>query len=1236
MGRRVLAWVAALCVGGAACRSDSVQSGWNHEADYRWRALNVRGGNAGFTRMPSRRTSVRFRNAVSDSSLQRNRVLAQGAGVALGDVDGDGLVDVFLGRTEGCSALYRNLGEWRFEDVTRAAGVGACDRATTGVTFADLDGDRDLDLVLVATTGRNAVFVNDGGGKFTERRDLGLDTAGRGATTIAMADTDGDGDLELYVANYNPFAIEDSIPPAERSFADVVRQTGPNRYEITPRFRDHYKLVLRPDMGGLRVTTRAEPDDFYENDGGQFKRVALTSSRFRGADSNALSEEPESFGLTARFADLDLDGAPELYVANDFEDTDELWFNDGQGRFTRAGWAAQRQMSNASMGVDVADINGDALPDFVVVDMLGKDRRHLATQIPTHTALPKQVGDTRTVLQHQRNTLFVNRGDRTFAEIAALAGVQASGWSWSSMFMDVDLDGWQDLLVTTGHLWDIMDGDVYDRLDRGTRPSNWQRLRWEFPPLPLRNVAFRNRGNSTFEDVSTRWDFGAEADVSHAMASADLDGDGDLDVVVNRLGAEALLLRNDAAAPRVAVRLVGNAPNTFAVGARIRVTAAGLPTQSREVTAGGLYLSHSDYLAAFGTGTGDSVALVVDWRNGTRTTVTGVRPNRLVEIVQPASAQSRRPGAPARRVPPPSDSAPMGIFVDASAELQGHAHVETPYNDTAVQGLLPNSLAHLGPGVAWLDCDADGDDDLVIGAGRGGSLAMFRNSGRRLSAAPLNARTDADMTGLVALPFRDGMTLLSGIATWERPDAVGAAPGLRQIHLTDCMPVSGGPAGPDLRPDASTGPLALGDYDRDGDLDLFVGGRAIPGEYPRATSSTLLRNDDGRFVEDPDHSSVLRSIGLVSAAVFADIDGDADADLVLAREWESLLLLRNDAGRLRPDRSGLQSTLARWTSRWNGIATGDVDGDGRLDLVATSWGRNTMAPVDSAHPLELFHGRFGVGGRYEMLLARRDGNDGALPLNSYSSLRTAIPSLSARVPSFAAYGDATIDDVLGPARRHAQHATVTTLDHMVFLNRGDHLEVRPLPLEAQYAPAFYVGVADFTGDGHEDVFLGQNFSSTAPGLPRYDSGRGLLLAGSGTGEFAAMSAARSGIVLYGDQRGAAYSDIDADGRLDLVISQNAGESVLLRNRGGKPGLRVRLSGPANNPDGIGAQIRVVFGSRSSPVREVQAGSGYWSQNGTVQVFGLAGVPTAVQVRWPGGAVSNTTVAPGTREVNVRP
>lgn len=1196
-----------------------VDTSWHDENGYRWRALAVSGDDPGFALIDPARSGVTFMNTVSDSLLVRNRHLAQGGGVCMADVDGDARPDVFLSRTEGANALYRNLGEWRFEEVAGRAGVAAADRHSTGCAFADVNGDRHPDLILLALGGTNAVYLNDGRGQFTEQPNSLASEVG--STTAALADVDGDGWLDLYVTNYRAYTTLDRMSPQERSFDQVVRQLGPRRFEVKPQYRKDYKVTDRPDLGGVSLSQRADPDHFYRNDGtGRFVREPIAGGRrFVDADGRPLAEELEDFGLAAIFADLNGDRAPDLYVANDFEDPDVLWLNDGRGNFRIAPWYAIRSSSNSAMAVDVADVNRDGAPDLFAVDMLSRDTRRLRTQIPTHTAAPKLPGQIEHRTQMQRNTLQLNRGDGTFSEVARASGLGASGWSWSTLFMDVDLDGWEDVLVGTGHRWDVMDGDTQYRLRNRLQEIDWRKMLFEYPPLPLPNLAFRNRGDLSFEEVSDDWGFDVGDDISHGMATADLDGDGDLDVVVNRLGQPAAVLRNETSADRISVRLRGDAPNTAGIGSLVRVRSAPLPVQQREVISGGAYLSSSDAQLTFATGGTDSLVIEVLWRDGRVSTIANAKPNRLYEISQVGSA-------PARDT---SSAVVPALFVDASAQLGGHRHTEPWFDDFSRQLLLPNSLSQLGPGIAWHDVDGNGHEDLLIGAGRTGTLAYFRNEGGSLKAArvPFPA-AHVDLTTVLGWPDgRGGSGILAGISSYEMPSIRDAlsVPGVVSYSATT------GSLTPQTRGDTgSVGPIASADYDGDGDLDLFVGARVIPAAYPIPASSHLFFNEGGRLAPDGIANALFANLGLVSAATFSDIDGNGWPDLLVAREWGEIALFLNDGGRFR---LAPLPGLTGHSSRWNGVATGDVDGDGRLDIVATSWGRNTDLQATPQQPLYAYS--FPTRRGPDVVLGRDDPRlRGIAPLVSFGRLGIALPNAMMRMRTFARYANATIDSVLS-ARPAGARFAATTMDHMVFLNRGDRFEARALPLDAQLAPAFYAGIADFDGDGTEDVFLTQNFFPTDVGTPRLDAGRGLLLRGEGDGRLAAVPGQRSGIAIYGEQRGAAFADFDADGRLDLAVTQNGAETKLYRNAGAKPGILVRLEGPVANPFAVGAQMRLEYGSGRGPVREIQAGSGYWSQNGATQVLGASATPTALWIRWPGGTEQEVPLAPGQREITVR-
>lgn len=1199
------------------------QPQWHQEAGYRWRELSVsRRGRDGFRQMLPAQTGITFANQVTEAQILENEHVLNGSGVAIGDVDGDGLADIYLARLDGPNALYRNLGDWRFEEVAVRAGVAAADRFSTGAALADTDGDGDLDLLLTSLGGPNSLFVNDGTGRFAE---TGAALAsGLGSTTIALADTDGDGDLDLYVANYKLRSVRDIYSPQVRAFDQVVRQVG-GRYVVKPEFREHYGLVMQKDR--LMRFEYGEPDKFYRNEGnGRFIEVPFTGGAFLDEAGRPLAAAPADWSLAARFSDVDSDGDPDLYVCNDFESPDLLWINDGAGRFRLAGSLTLRTTSQSAMAVDFSDVDRDGDVDFFEVDMLDSDTGRRKTQTPPVAPEQLGMGEIETRVQQPRNTLFINRGDGTFAEAAYYAGIPASGWSWSALFLDVDLDGYEDVLIGTGHAYDFLDSDTQNRIQTSRIGTEWRETRLLFPKLDLPNQAFRNRGDLTFEPMGQGWGFGLEADVSHGMASGDLDGDGDLDVVINRLGRPAAVFRNEGSRPRVAVRLKGRAPNTQGVGARIRLRGGAVPEQTKEVTVGGLYLSSAEPLATFAAGDGQELSLVVEWRNGARSVVDAVEPNRLYEVEEPAAPPA--PTALSAGIPPG-----QAMFEDLSAVLN-HTHREQAYNDFGRQPLLLNRLSELGPGVTWSDVDRDGDEDLLVTSGRGGRLSLFRNQRGRLVPALLGDGAAAlDQTTVLAIPDgRGGTALLLGQANYEAesPSAARAADAVIRLDLGQGARASTAVPGSE----SSTGPLALADYDADGDLDLFVGGRVLPARYPAPASSRLFTNAGGRFTEDAANQALLVGVGLVSSAVFSDLDGDGDPDLLLALEWGPITALRNDGGRFS-DATGAFG-LDRFSSRWNGIATGDFNEDGRPDIVATSWGRNSRLRPDSAHPVMAYYADFDANGTIDVVDAQYDPRLKAVaPLRGFLGLTMGIPSVGRRIGSFRAYADASVQDVLGPAASEAAVLQVNGLAHQLFLSRDGGFEAVELPPEAQLAPAFYAGVADFNGDGHDDLFLAQNFFSTEVGT-RYDAGRGLWLSGDGRGELTAVAGGVSGVKVYGDQRGAALADYDADGRVDLVVSQNANRTALYRNRGGRPGLRVRLIGTPDNPDAFGATIRLIYGDERGPAREIHAGSGYWSQDGPVQVLGMRRPPSGVWVRWPDGTEATVPVPEGAREVLVRP
>lgn len=1122
-----------------------------------------------FTDIDPQSIGIDFINRYEDPAmwgrLYREFTLGSvGAGVAIGDFDQDGRPDIYAVSKTGPNALFRKTDTFTFENVTEQAGVaGNPDCWATGVSSVDINNDGLLDIYLCNFAAPNQLFVNQGDGTFVEsaaRYGLAIVDA---SVMASFADYDRDGDLDLY---------------------------------------------LLTNVLDYRTNSQGRPDYLYQNNGDlTFTDVTETSG------ISGIAQ-----GHSATWWDFDQDGWPDLYVANDFEASDRLYRNNGDGTFTDVIASTLPLTPYFSMGSDLGDINNDGLVDFFVGDMAATshEKEMIGIAEINRTSLVNEREDSQFPM-YMRNAFFLNTGTGYFNEIAYLNQLDASDWTWAARFADLDNDGWNDLFITNGNIRNFMEADLLEEQNVAASLAARIRVYKDAPLYKEQNLAFRNKGSLKFVNVSKKWglDFSG---ISFGTAFSDLDRDGDLDIVINNHEENLKIYRNESSKDGLLLSLKGVSTNQYGIGAEVTLTTPSNTQIRQHTTARGL-LSSDEPLIHFGLPESDGPAtLEIKWPSGHEQTLSFVSPGKSYLVTEPSS--------PASLASSRIDYRDSAQFTEVSDSLGlEHTHAETYVNEFDQQYLLPRRLSRQGPPISWIE-PTDASPILAIGGAAGEETKTYAfESGRFKPLLLLEAHSDNDSETL-------GIAGLGNTIYFANGGVEGSYEDLIATFNTDkTQPLRLAEAQSDTQlPSTSTSTLATADFDGDGDLDLFVGGRSLPGSYPSTPDSYLLENREGRFVDVTDQVAPnLRRVGMVTSALWSDYDGDSSPDLLLALEWGSVTLFRNQDGNLVDvsEPAGF-SSITGW---WNSIVSADFNRDGLPDYAVGNLGLNTKYSASQDRPTTLYYGEFDDSGRKRIIEAQyTDGDDNLYPIRPYSLLRFAFPNLRDKFASYREFAQASLAEVFSQtALDNALRKSANTLESGVFLSNGKgNYRFTLLPRETQIAPVYGMVAQDFNGDGFVDLYCVQNSFSPEPSTGRFAGGLSLLLLGDGKGGFDPVRPDQSGLIVKGDGKAAISTDLNDDGWADLIVSQNSGKLLAFRNEEieGANSLSIALQFSDTNPRGIGSKIVVSYKDGTKMYSEMLSHSGYLSQSASKLFVGYVteNPPTSISVSWPDG---NTTSHP---------
>ena len=1021
-----------------------------------------------------------------------------GGGVAVGDINGDDLPDIYFTANQLPNKLYLNKGDLKFEDITESAGVEGNSGWTTGTSMVDVNADGLLDIYVCMSgmdqdpaTRMNLLYINNGDATFTEQaQQFGL--AGSSHSTMAyFADLDGDSDLDMYEVNHR------------------IDWSMNTKVIVDPRF----------------VPGPHETDRLYINNG---------SEKFEDRTESA-GVKNKAWGLSAAIADMNLDGKNDIYVANDFLEPDFLYLNNGDATFSEKNTEITKHISFYGMGSDWADFNNDALPDLCVLDMTPADhkrsKQNMASMFPEQFYGMVELGWHH---QYMTNTLQMNNGNGSYSEVGHLAGIDRTDWSWAPLFVDIDNDGWKDLFVTNGIKRDVTNNDFKVKIQEVIREKgttlDFQTIMNLVPQFVSDNLVFQNGQNLEFKIVNEDWNYNHKI-ISTGTAYADLDGDGDMDLITNNLDAPASIIENtsndEGASNYVQFQLIGGEKNPFAIGSKVTIeTNEGI--QYQELFHGRGFQSSGEPLIHFGLGKSKVNSVKIEWYDGTITELVKPKINQKILVSKTDSKQKPE------RIPEAT------LFKDVGVEIGlNHQYIENDFDDFHNESLLPHRQSQQGPGLAVGDVNGDGFEDVFIGGSVGQDAVLFMQSDGKFNRARSQPWIKYRQSEIIGAHFfdtdgDDDEDLYLACGGTEFPD--GHPSYLDHLYLNDGSGNFQEVENAIPKKAISTKVVRSADIDLDGDLDLFVGGRNVPGAYPTAPESSILINENGTFKNaTSDWNNEISSIGMVTDAQFADLDNDGKTDLIICGEWMPIQFYRNTGSTFENVTNEVSDSNQKgW---WYSLTLDDIDNDGDLDIVAGNLGLNNKFHPSPEKPLEIYMSDFDDNGTNDIVLAKHSQNQ-CLPIRGRECSSSQMPFLKKKFPTFSQFANADLNSLYGEEKlERAIHLQATEFRSMILTNEDGKFRFQALPNLAQIAPINGSIIMDINSDGHKDIISAGNMFGAEVETSRYDAGIGSVLLGDGKMNFRPAPVSKSGFYAPNNVKSLESIQLQ-NGKTGLIVGNN--------------------------------------------------------------------------------------------------